>query len=375
MREILQDRRLFQSRGFIRVGIPVLTHQVQKSLLVLWAREGEPQFIRRDIFVRIADLSNHSRVRNQAEGEELSDVLEIRTEVLVSWQHDDLYEPVLLVKPIWFKIIVAVQHPSSVTWDGTAHNGTTAFDVCVNWFRNRTHKPCGAAAATAVGLRKQRKRRLFHISELDDWLRAEECSEISRRRKGREDELARRNGYQFGNLELRKRIKGPAVWIFRYWDRLQPAVRRRAITLGTVADYASRTEARRAAEGLRLQVNNGLPLREAVTFQGLVDRYIREEIEHGELAHTTRETELNRIKKHISPRWGRCLLKEVKPYAVQDWLRKLPVAPKTKSHLRGLMHRLFEKAMLWELIPFERNPISLVELKGVKTAQTTPDSD
>src|SRR5256885_8690148 len=29
------------------------------------------------------------------------------------------------------------------------------------------------------------------------------------------------------------------------------------------------------------------------------------------------------------------------------------------------MYRLFEKAMLWELIPFERNPISLVELKGV----------
>jgi integrase len=177
--------------------------------------------------------------------------------------------------------------------------------------------------------------------------------------------LPTRNRYQFGNLELQKRIKGPAVWVFRYRDRQQPAVTRRAITLGTVADYRSRTEARRAAEGLRLQINNGLFLREAVTFQGLVDRYIREEIEHGELAHTTKETDLNRINKHISPRWGRCLLKDVKPYPVQDWLRKLPVAPKTKSHLRGIMHRLFEKAMLWELIPFERNPIGVVELKGV----------
>jgi integrase len=115
--------------------------------------------------------------------------------------------------------------------------------------------------------------------------------------------LPRRNRYQFGTLELRKRIKGPAVWIFRYRDRQQPAVTRPAITLGTVEDYRSRTEARRAAEGLRLQINNGLPLREAVTFQGLIDRYIREEIEQGELAHTTKETELNRINKHISPRW------------------------------------------------------------------------
>ena len=184
--------------------------------------------------------------------------------------------------------------------------------------------------------------------------------------------MPRRNRYQFGTLELRKRIKGPAVWIFRYRDRQQPAVTRPAITLGTVEDYPSRTAARRAAEGLRLQINNGLPLREAVTFQGLVDRYIREEIENGELAHTTRETELNRITKHISPRWGRCLLRDVKPYPVQDWLRKLPVAPKTKGHLRGLMHRLFEKAMLWELVPFERNPISLVELKGVSRRLKPP---
>jgi len=41
------------------------------------------------------------------------------------------------------------------------------------------------------------------------------------------------------------------------------------------------------------------------------------------------------------------------------------VAPKTRGHIRGLMYRLFEKAMLWELIPLERNPMSLVELKGV----------
>jgi integrase len=184
--------------------------------------------------------------------------------------------------------------------------------------------------------------------------------------------LPRRNRYQFGNLELQKRIKGPAVWIFRYRDREQPDVTRPAITLGTVEDYPSQTEARRAAEGLRLQINNGLPLREAVTFQGLVDRYIREEIEQGELAHTTKETDLNRINKHVSPRWGRCLLKDVKPYPVQDWLRKLPVAPKTKSHVRGVMYRLFEKAMLWELIPYERNPMDLVELKGVSKRLKPP---
>ena len=141
--------------------------------------------------------------------------------------------------------------------------------------------------------------------------------------------MPRRNRYQFGNLELQKRTKGPDVWIFRYRDRANPAVTRPAITLRTTRDFPSQADARRAAEGLRLQINSGLPLREAVTFQGLLDRYVSEEIELGELAHTTKEVDRSRINSHISPKWGKCLLKDVKPYLVQGWLLKLPVAPNT----------------------------------------------
>jgi integrase len=184
--------------------------------------------------------------------------------------------------------------------------------------------------------------------------------------------LPRRNRYQFGSLELRKRTKGPDVWLFRYWDRENPSATRPSITLGTVEEYPTRANARRAAEGLRLEINSGLPLREAVTFQGLIDRYVNEVIDQGDLAHTTKEPDLNRINKHISPKWGSSLLREVKPYPVQEWLRKLAVAPKTRSHIRGLMYRLFEKAMLWELIPLERNPMSLVELRGVSKRMKPP---
>ena len=184
--------------------------------------------------------------------------------------------------------------------------------------------------------------------------------------------MPRRNRYQFGSLELRKRTKGPDVWLFRYWDRQNPSATRPSITLGTVEDYPTQADARRAAEGLRLEINHGLPVREAVTFQGLIDRYVNEEIEKGDLAHTTKEPDLNRINKHISPKWGMCLLGEVKPYPVQEWLRKLPMAPKTRGHVRSLMYRLFEKAMLWELIPLERNPMGLVELKGVSKRLRPP---
>jgi len=36
------------------------------------------------------------------------------------------------------------------------------------------------------------------------------------------------------------------------------------------------------------------------------------------------------------------------------------------------MHRLFEKAMLWESIPLERNRMALVELKGVSKRLRPP---
>ena len=40
----------------------------------------------------------------------------------------------------------------------------------------------------------------------------------------------------------------------------------------------------------------------------------------------------------------------------------MPLAPKTKGKIKALMHRVFEKAMFWELIPVGRNPMSLVEM-------------
>jgi len=45
------------------------------------------------------------------------------------------------------------------------------------------------------------------------------------------------------------------------------------------------------------------------------------------------------------------------------------LSPKYKGHIRSLMYRLFDKAMLWELLNVERNPMDLVEVKGISKAQ------
>jgi len=141
----------------------------------------------------------------------------------------------------------------------------------------------------------------------------------------------------------------------------------------------------KAAEGCRLKAKRESEEARGSTFGALIESYITEErlreskdrapgIDDAEsneefnaeaLAYSTASSYLSMLDVHIRPRWGKCSIPAVKPAKVQEWLRGLNIAPKTKGHIKALMHRLFEKAMLWELVPIDRNPMDLVEVKGV----------
>jgi integrase len=54
-----------------------------------------------------------------------------------------------------------------------------------------------------------------------------------------------------------------------------------------------------------------------------------------------------------------------KALKVEQWLKELKHSPKTKSNIKGLLHRIFEYAMKWEILETQRNPMQLVEIKGV----------
>jgi integrase len=83
-----------------------------------------------------------------------------------------------------------------------------------------------------------------------------------------------------------------------------------------------------------------------------------------DLSYTTALAYLSMLKR-IRPRWGETTIDQVKPYAVSEWLKNMTAAPKTKGNIKALMHRIFEKAMLWEELEVGRNPMELVEVKGV----------
>jgi integrase len=46
--------------------------------------------------------------------------------------------------------------------------------------------------------------------------------------------------------------------------------------------------------------------------------------------------------------------------------------PKTKGHVKAIMQRLYEKAMLWEMVEWQRNPMQLVEVKGISKRRKKP---
>lgn len=70
------------------------------------------------------------------------------------------------------------------------------------------------------------------------------------------------------------------------------------------------------------------------------------------------------LTNHILPKWGETPIQAVQPRPVELWLRELPLSPKSKTHVRSLMHGLVEFAMWAGLLEIARNPVSLVQNKG-----------
>jgi len=90
----------------------------------------------------------------------------------------------------------------------------------------------------------------------------------------------------------------------------------------------------------------------------------RYEAERMASRHSTARVYRSFLNNHILPEWGDTLIQDVQPRPVELWLRELPLSPKSKTHVRSLMHGLVEFAMWAGLLEISRNPISLVQNNG-----------
>ncbi|HEV2222219.1 MAG TPA: tyrosine-type recombinase/integrase [Candidatus Acidoferrales bacterium] len=131
--------------------------------------------------------------------------------------------------------------------------------------------------------------------------------------------------------------------------------------IGTIEQYPTESMAWRGVESFRIatSVEN---VNQSVLFGALVDRYMREKLPK---RYSTASKYRSWLRNHVKPKWGDVPIRKVKPLLVEEWLMSLDLAPKSKGHLRSIMHILFNWAMKWELIELDRmNPISLVRVEG-----------
>ena len=140
----------------------------------------------------------------------------------------------------------------------------------------------------------------------------------------------------------------------------------RSKLLGTVEQYPTGREAQSAADAVRLDINSESDRVVPITVAALADRYLTDEIEMSRLAYATRKSYAANLNNWIKPKWGRFTLEQVRPIAVEHGCGDLELAPKSKLHIRGVMHVLYECAARWELT--ERNPITCVRQGGSRLA-------
>jgi integrase len=159
-----------------------------------------------------------------------------------------------------------------------------------------------------------------------------------------------------GTIILKKRSKGSDIWVWRVYlrDDLE-IIRKKSFILGTVQEWPTKAHAWKGSSETRQALLGE-------TFGRLVERYVREALSE---RYSTRSSYLSRLNRHILPKWKDVPMGEVKAYGVEQWLKGIARSPKTKSHIRGIMHLLFEHAMKWEMIVCQRNPMELVKIKGV----------
>jgi len=121
--------------------------------------------------------------------------------------------------------------------------------------------------------------------------------------------------------------------------------------VGTLQEYPTEAAARKSdtvrAMILRINTEHTLGPVTASTVGALIARYEKEELP---ARYSTRESYQSYLDNYIRPRWGEVRIARVRAMALEDWLKCLKLAPKTRGHIRSLMSMLFKCAQRWELI-------------------------
>lgn len=173
--------------------------------------------------------------------------------------------------------------------------------------------------------------------------------------------------FKTGSVVFDRRRK---TWNFLTWENGKRRTRR----VGSLREYPTKSDARRAV--LHLQVPSlGIPKQEPksnLNLQTIIESYRAERMP--KRADTRRSYEVW-IRNHILPKWHGCAITDLEPRPVELWLASLPLAPKSKTHIRGILRNLWDFAAWSGSVSREgRNPMELVRIIGASKRIRKPRS-
>ncbi|HEV2395725.1 MAG TPA: site-specific integrase [Candidatus Sulfotelmatobacter sp.] len=166
-----------------------------------------------------------------------------------------------------------------------------------------------------------------------------------------------------GSVRYDKRRK---TWNYLWYD----GATRRSKLIGNKQEYPTKAAAWTEAGRLDIQEPE-TPQQSTLTVKTLATHYREEKMPKRK---DTRRSYEVWLRNHITPKWGDCLLNEVQARPVELWLNTLSLAPKSKAHIRGVLSLLWDYAMWRGDVPTQRNPMTLVTVKGATKRKRQPRS-
>jgi integrase len=144
---------------------------------------------------------------------------------------------------------------------------------------------------------------------------------------------------------------------------------RRTNPIGALRDFPTKTAAWSAVDAIRRtskSVRNMAP-----TVRRLVDQYRVEKMPTRAITRAGYELWL---RNYILPKWGDSQLTDLQARPVELWLQTLPLSPKSKLHIKGLLSLLWDFSMWRGDLPTQRNPMSLVSVANATRRVRKPIS-
>jgi integrase len=173
-----------------------------------------------------------------------------------------------------------------------------------------------------------------------------------------------RSRYQRGSVQKDERR---GVWTYRYRD----GNKRPRITLGA---FKTRAAAEREADKYRGHLNADKP--QSLTFAAAAYKYMASD--RFPTNPISAECYRHNLENYAIPNWGDTPLLDWDALAVEKWFKTLvgvkgePLANKSKAPIKAVMRSVYEYAMAAKLMPIQRNPVSLVQIKGASKRAKEP---